>query len=602
MAIDTSPFESLAALKAEHGRLLRAGSNNPESAQEQSDLTSSIVNFLAKVRATGACLDTPTDREAAQSILDYWTAKLFTLPHGVSAASSLPALIPGTAAGAVNLQLAEFDTKKVMQAAQAAENAFSALPTPDQSLAQRILMRLVRLPPGSPTFVANKVTREELLALGSNEQVTRVVNALTAANIITERDGQIQLQYEALGRVWPRFSDWLKKRKSFREAVQYWVQHKGESGDKAALLSGELLREVEKYHDLTGDEEAFKDASRGQEVDRAKSDRRWKWVFASLAAIALAGWAIAGSQARRANEQAKIAKGQSIVALQEKTNAEAATALALKAGEELKQANAGLNKKQELSALAPMARAVTEIGLRAGPDTQGRQIARERLRQMIDAYKNNADLDAIMGQVPGLKTIADGKETTVDERRKVQYSLLVQGRKLREAALAGASTQVREMLKAERAAAFGMVDYCTSEIVDVYAKLAYSAADPFVTEFWLLYWGDLAFVEGPAVETAMVRFGSKLREIDDKIQAQAPAGLRKLTSTLKEKALTPRQQNQFMQQSIDDPKNRTEASSLPKKVAAEDVAQLRTLLGELKAALAKERGADLNFKPPVAGY
>ena len=35
--------------------------------------------------------------------------------------------------------------------------------------------------------------------------------------------------------------------------------------------------------------------------------------------------------------------------------------------------------------------------------------------------------------------------------------------------------------------------------------------DAYIKEFWRLYWGPLGMVEGPEVETAMVKFGNALR-------------------------------------------------------------------------------------------
>src|SRR5436305_6923030 len=102
---DATPFDSLDELRAEHGRLLRT-SKGP-TGEKAADLAADVAKFLARARATGSKLDFPTDREAAQSVLDYWTATLFTLPNGVSTAAALPALIPGMTAGAANLQLAE---------------------------------------------------------------------------------------------------------------------------------------------------------------------------------------------------------------------------------------------------------------------------------------------------------------------------------------------------------------------------------------------------------------------------------------------------------------------------------------------------------------
>jgi energy-coupling factor transporter ATP-binding protein EcfA2 len=74
-----APFPSLAALRAEHNRLLQLH-------REQGDLTplaGQIEEFLHRGRATGAVLDGEQERWTAQSLLDYWTATLISAgPNG----------------------------------------------------------------------------------------------------------------------------------------------------------------------------------------------------------------------------------------------------------------------------------------------------------------------------------------------------------------------------------------------------------------------------------------------------------------------------------------------------------------------------------------
>jgi hypothetical protein len=71
------------------------------------------------------------------------------------------------------------------------------------------------------------------------------------------------------------------------------------------------------------------------------------------------------------------------------------------------------------------------------------------------------------------------------------------------------------------------VDYSTVEFcADHICKLlengqAFSVAEPYVREFWVLYWGDLPIFEGSNVEEAMVSYGNKLREIRQQVQPQS---------------------------------------------------------------------------------
>jgi energy-coupling factor transporter ATP-binding protein EcfA2 len=75
-ATGAAPFPSLDAMRAEHNELLRLARTgaNPSGVRRW------IRSFLARGGAAGAYLDASADRLAAQSLLDYWTATLFTLP------------------------------------------------------------------------------------------------------------------------------------------------------------------------------------------------------------------------------------------------------------------------------------------------------------------------------------------------------------------------------------------------------------------------------------------------------------------------------------------------------------------------------------------
>lgn len=295
-----APFESLAELRAEHGRLLKEGNAATRSPEQSKQLPQRVVEFLARVRSTGVWLDTPADREAAQSILDYWTATLFTLPKGTSAASALPSLVSGDSTDGINLQLSEFDSASIRKVAEAADKWLLELPLEQQTLAKKILMQLVRLPRGRHTFVLCTATCEQLMTLGPDAQIAKLLKDLEQINAVREADGAVQLRYESLPRIWSRYSGWLEKRKAFRETVLYWNQHQDEPEQQAALLSGELLREAETFHDATNDEKAFIAASRGLEIDCAKQDLFWKRVFMAVSAIAIVATVLAAWGWRRA--------------------------------------------------------------------------------------------------------------------------------------------------------------------------------------------------------------------------------------------------------------------------------------------------------------
>jgi hypothetical protein len=86
------PFASLQDLRNEHARLLRSSGRGK---QEQVP-PETIRAFLKKAQAVGALIGAASEREAAQNILDYWTASLMT--SSVEDAQS-----------ASSVELAEFD-------------------------------------------------------------------------------------------------------------------------------------------------------------------------------------------------------------------------------------------------------------------------------------------------------------------------------------------------------------------------------------------------------------------------------------------------------------------------------------------------------------
>src|SRR5262249_16321604 len=90
------------------------------------------------------------------------------------------------------------------------------------------------------------------------------------------------------------------------------------------------------------------------------------------------------------------------------------------------------------------------------------------------------------------------------------------------------------LLRSLRAVAYKKAKLVTDGIV---AHLG--AGEPFVVsaayrnEFWNLYWGELVMFEGAEVETAMVGFGRKLKEIEAEVTQATPEQFAALESQLK---------------------------------------------------------------------
>src|SRR5262249_44403411 len=138
-----APFPSLAAMRARHTDLLRS---LPARGLEQRQVQ--LVNeFLERGRDTGVVLDVPSDREAAQGLLDYWKATLYT-QRGPSEQGASPGRVPASV-------LADYNAAAVQKVVDRAEASVGALLEEDpafEGAARCILMRLVRLPEEGVVF------------------------------------------------------------------------------------------------------------------------------------------------------------------------------------------------------------------------------------------------------------------------------------------------------------------------------------------------------------------------------------------------------------------------------------------------------------------
>jgi len=67
------PFPTLAALRAEHGRLLKQQIDSPDSLLPKDELAA----FIERGKATGQFLEAEEDRLTAQTVLDYWSTTLY---------------------------------------------------------------------------------------------------------------------------------------------------------------------------------------------------------------------------------------------------------------------------------------------------------------------------------------------------------------------------------------------------------------------------------------------------------------------------------------------------------------------------------------------
>jgi hypothetical protein len=263
MSMPNAPIETLEALRAEHGQLLK------KSRDPADPPVGLVTDFLQRAKALGRRLDDPLDREAAQSVLDYWTATLYTLPGGVATESALPSSFAQAQAGAVNVVLDEFDPDTLRSAIAQADDRINRQTKAGQVLARRIMLRLVRLSGDGQTFDPVPATRGNLDDLGGTaEEVDEMIEELSSAGVIRVKKGRssetdtVELRSAQLLTRWPRFADWLDGRRKARWVAENWKR----AGEHSVWLGEEPLGELRSYHDLNRAERQLLGAPRFYEA------------------------------------------------------------------------------------------------------------------------------------------------------------------------------------------------------------------------------------------------------------------------------------------------------------------------------------------------
>jgi hypothetical protein len=170
--------------------------------------------------------------------------------------------------------------------------------TPSEKQAcEQIFLRLTQ--PGEGTEdTKRRAYRDEM---GSNEDIERVLRALTEARLITTKgeEGQaeplIEVSHEALIRGWPKLRRWIDANRDalrfhlrLTEAAREWGRRKGRSA-LDHLYRGSVLGEAEEwtgkaYMDLSDLERKFLEASvalRDQELSESRRKRRRRFALSS---------------------------------------------------------------------------------------------------------------------------------------------------------------------------------------------------------------------------------------------------------------------------------------------------------------------------------
>ncbi|MEV4637701.1 hypothetical protein AB0J80_10145 [Actinoplanes sp. NPDC049548] len=207
--------------------------------------------------------------------------------------------------------------------AHTAEQAYERLSERERLVAQRVLLRMVDV--GSDGLITRR--RLGRTEWGTIELAPAVIEAFTAARLVSTDRDCVEITHEALIRAWPRLRGWveesragLRMHRQLTEAVATWESL---GRDDGALYRGLRLSTTEeaadaKIIDLSGTEREFLEASRALRDREARlRQRRTRRLFVGLVAVlsvvcVLA--AVAVASARRASTERDRAVARELAA------------------------------------------------------------------------------------------------------------------------------------------------------------------------------------------------------------------------------------------------------------------------------------------------
>ena len=576
-------FTSIAEMNAAHLELLKQSRASTAAATP----IDAVLSFLERGRRFGELLDRADDRHNAQSLLDYWAAS--------------PTVLGANRSGMYDPEmglLAEFNEQSVVELQNRLSHWFEDVPKDQTKLANKILLGLTQLDPKSETFERVAVSLDRFPVGPDRENATKILRSLQEIGVVQpeppDSTTDFVLTHAAVMRRTPRYRALLEQRLQFRKATQVWDK----SGRDPSVLfnTGRLIDEVQNFHDLGPLEQQFADASRQGKINR---QRIWLGVLGTLLFLSTALAGLAWSQFFRLKEDGKLisAKNDQLAATNE--TLELRTRQLSETTSNLKTANHSLVKKQELSIVTTIARSLA--GISASDDPVDRDIARIRFRTMVNAYPEIAE-QAAGDRKKTLALVSDEAEAE-NERSSLQVAFLNSGRRLKAEVLKYSSDDVKDYVRVERKAAFEIVRICAREIVESWEhQNPYQSASRYIVEFWTLYWADLAFVEQQQVESAMVAFGNKLKQIDEKVLSTIPENvIKSLPLWSKRGQLSNRQITSQIRQETEVEEVRAHAESVRSHfVDPEDVSELRGLFTDLDEALNAELKLSVDLQSPIS--
>jgi tetratricopeptide (TPR) repeat protein len=265
------PYQSLSALRQANDDLLASLPEDKSDTDAWKSCTTRIFEFIHRAVTTGALLELPFERRAAQGLIDYWVASSYNMP--VDGPKEL------IQSRKINTLLAPFDAVSLRSICERGDQVIGNLSSQDQDLARRVLVQLFQFSDARRNPISMPTPREDLLSLGPPERVTKIITELVNAGVLRERQDNgsdfIDLQYEALGRNWERLHDWVKHRANLRDAALAWRRA---NKDKSRFLQTSQVKDAMRYGNLDELEKEFVTSSR-------RRQRRFYLRSALMAAV-----------------------------------------------------------------------------------------------------------------------------------------------------------------------------------------------------------------------------------------------------------------------------------------------------------------------------
>jgi hypothetical protein len=371
-----SSLTNLEELTNAHRELLKRS----DTIGDGKSLNASILQFLEAGVALGSRLSVPRQRAEVQRLLDYWSSSLS----------------PEALEGSPDVRSRRFilapcivsDQPEIAAAARKVMDDFS----PEQKkVAQRIIVRLLKLEADSASFSPISRSAEEL-KFGLNEKiVSEVIRQFVNCGLLEEGGNKLSLSSTTVMGFWPEAREWLADRRRLRGAAQFW---KG-SGDAGTLLEkGDALEEARSYLDLNEIEEAFVQASLQKGVEREHRRKKITGSWLIGLSVTSIGLAVCAVWALREMRNAQTARGEA-EAFNTKLIAE--RIVVKKQNEDIAGLNANLKRQNnDIAGLnANLKRQNNELRAQASDSKQRSERARAQLENLLSAIQDLANKPGI---------------------------------------------------------------------------------------------------------------------------------------------------------------------------------------------------------------